>query len=167
MEKTQKTKLLKYCQELYKKISEYDSQSFVSFLATTSKHYYQQLQDKEAYYKFLFYANKQKSNPIDKEKAKDRSYEKFIHEILGIKMQADAITIQDKMFEELSMQEIAYTFGWLRRIVDSKVDKNESKGKIEKKSKERKKYSHNENRQIVDEANPFNIVSQLFSNDKK
>ncbi|WP_054740998.1 hypothetical protein [Cellulosilyticum ruminicola] len=158
MEIERKKQLLKYCESLMKDLKEYDSLSFFGFLANTAKHYASQKKPLNEYHQMMYLAMLQGSNVIGENKA---TYKKFIKEQLKCSKQGQVIKIGDKVFNGLTMDEIAYIFGWLRRLSSNKKDENGLKQSNKKESYNKNYVSKSKGLDKEIEDNPFAIINKV------
>ncbi len=131
MEKQRKEELLKIVAKFEKKLEEYASTSFIGFLATSSKTYYLEKRPVEEYFRFMFYSGIQAKQYLGAGNAGTESYKKFLKEELKLTKRNETIIVNSTQFASMNMEEIAYVFGWLRRVVvdqDKKSNPNKNKG---------------------------------------
>lgn len=165
MEIERKKQLLKYCESLMTDIKEYDSLSFFGFLESTSKHYARQKKSLTEYHQMMYCAMSQGSQIIGGNNAALNSYKKFIQRQLKFSKQGQAIKIGDPLFKQLSLDEIAYIFGWLRRLSSSnKQNKNSVKPRERQENRYNKNYiSKSKDMDEKLDDSPFAKINKMFN----
>ena len=160
MDTERKKELLRYCKALIVEIKQYDSTSFIGFLANTSRYYANQNKHIEEYYQLIYQAMNSKSQVIGGDGAATRSYKKFLKEQLKLSISGRVIDIGDTEFKRLTLDEVAYVFGWLGRLVATDKENNKKRD-YEKRSKD-KNTGRSRNYMVGDETdwkdNPFAIL---------
>lgn len=127
MDKQRKKELLKLVKQLEDKLKHYEGRSFVSFLANSSKTYYLQQRPAEEYMELLFFRKAQAKQILGSGNAGAEGYKKFIEEELRLTKAVNKVIIGNHEFAKMNIEEIAYVFGWLRRVTVEDDDKK-SKG---------------------------------------
>lgn len=144
MEKNRITELLNIVETTKKKLENYDSQTFVGFLANSSKTYYLSGKSREEYIRLLYFSTKQVKQVINGGKAGNEGYTRFIERELRISKVGERISVEDERFAKMNMEELAYVFGWLRRTVaDTTKSSNKKQGNYNQNSYQKKYQSNN------------------------
>ncbi len=138
MDKNRKIELLNIVESTKKKLEHYESQSFIGFLASSSKTFYLSGKSKEEYTKLLYFSIKQAEQVINGGKAGNEGYKRFIEQELRIVKSGEKIEMCNKDFSKMNMEEFAYIFGWLRRTV---TQENIGNSKFQDKRKQNHHYA--------------------------
>ena len=164
MNKERKIQLLSLTEELRKKLERYETQSFLSFLSTSSKTYFLKAKASEEYFRLLFFTGQQTRQALNGGKAMEESYKRFIKEELQITRSGELIRVGNPRFSQLQMEELAYLFGWLRRLF---TEKEQNKGQNNEWNKERNKgrmsQSNTKSWSYKEEPQEMNAFGKFFS----